>query len=391
MGKNNLKILALAIVLTTTASAMVMSASAFDAESYDGTIDLYGYKITMGLIEPSQVSSVEWDFGDGSETVTVQITSDNPVGSVQHTYATKGDYVVTATMRNQYTDSDTGELKDGETKLTYLYHIYGYPIVTFDSNGGSPIDSIEGTSSHYVPAKPSDPVKAGFEFKGWFKDEGCTQEFDWTSEVTKHTTLYAGWEAIAVPEYTSVLKYDANGGTNAPVDDMFTGTSADAHVFTVTSSVPTRDGYKFVGWADTSDASEAIYGAGDGISVDCDGTMTIYAVWSKILTVVVDAPSSVIIGTTVSVHFTVNDMCRDGNVSVILTEGRSENSLLNPDSDGYGYVFTFMPVKTGKLVLTISAVNEGCVTATQIVEIQILSNGVTVPPSAEGIEAEVKE
>lgn len=69
----SLKPLALFVVLVATASALVMIAPASDAETYDGTIDLYGYKITMGLIEPNQVSSVEWDFGDGSEKVTVQI------------------------------------------------------------------------------------------------------------------------------------------------------------------------------------------------------------------------------------------------------------------------------------------------------------------------------
>ena len=187
----SLKPLALIVVLVAAASALVMIAPASDAETYDGTIDLYGYKITMGLIEPNQVSSVEWDFGDGSEKVTVQITSENPVGTVQHTYSAKGDYVVTATMRNQYTNSE-GQLVDGESKLTYLYHIYGYPIVTFDSKGGSSVPSIEGTKSHYVPEKPADPTRAGFGFTGWYTDPECIKAFDWTSEVAKHTTLYAG-------------------------------------------------------------------------------------------------------------------------------------------------------------------------------------------------------
>lgn len=388
MERSNLKLLALAVILATAASAMIMSASASEAESYDGTIDLYGYKITMGLIEPSQVSSVEWDFGDGSETVTVQITSDNPVGTVQHTYATKGDYVVTATMRNQYTDSETGELKDGETKLTYLYHIYGYPIVTFDSNGGSPVASIEGTSSHYVPTKPSDPVKAGFEFTGWFKDEGCIKPFDWTSEVAKHTTLYAGWEAMTEPEYTSTLKYDANGGTDAPADDAFTGTSTDAHVFTVASSAPVRDGYRFDGWADTSDASDVVYVAGDAVSVEHDGTKTIYAVWSKILTITVDAPSSAIIGTTVTVHFTLNS--EHSATGVRPLEGKLENNHLDSSSK-YDFEYTFTPVKIGKMVLRIYAEDtDRGMTVAEHIEIQILSNGVTAPPSAEGIEVAVK-
>ena len=389
MRDYSLKPLALFVVLVATASALVMIAPASDAETYDGTIDLYGYKITMGLIEPNQVSSVEWDFGDGSEKVTVQITSDNPVGTVQHTYSEKGDYVVTATMRNQYTNSE-GQLVDGESKLTYLYHIYGYPIVTFDSKGGSSVPSIEGTKSHYVPEKPADPTKSGSEFTGWYTDSECTKAFDWTSEVAKHTTLYAGWNAIPATEYTSVLKYDANGGTGAPADDAFTGTSTEAHVFTVASSVPVREGYRFDGWADTSDAASSVYKAGDAVSVDHDGTKTIYAVWLKILTIDVDAPASAVIGTLVTVKIHVNQV----ELECVPNSADAWTGYnLVPESDGaggYDFVLTFTAVKTGTLSIVLTAENTGCVTATETVQIEILSNGLTAPPSAEGIEAVVK-
>ncbi len=385
----SLKPLALIVVLVATASALVMIAPASDAETYDGTIDLYGYKITMGLIEPNQVSSVEWDFGDGSEKVTVQITSDNPVGTVQHTYSEKGDYVVTATMRNKYTNSE-GQLVDGESKLTYLYHIYGYPIVTFDSKGGSSVPSIEGTKSHYVPTKPADPVRAGFEFTGWYTDPECIKAFDWTSEVAKHTTLYAGWNAIPATEYTSVLKYDANGGTGAPADDAFTGASTEAHVFTVASSVPVREGYTFIGWSDTSDAVSSVYKAGDAVSVDHDGTKTIYAVWLKILTIDVDAPASAVIGTLVTVKIHVNQV----ELECVPNSADAWTGYnLVPESDGTGgcdFVLTFTAVKTGTLSIVLTAENTGCVTATETVQIEILSNGLTAPPSAEGIEAVVK-
>lgn len=86
--------------MATLSALLAMPSVCADPSSYDGEIDLYGYKITMGLIEPDQVDTVEWDFGDGSATETIKITSDNPVGKVQHTYAAKGDYTVTATMRN---------------------------------------------------------------------------------------------------------------------------------------------------------------------------------------------------------------------------------------------------------------------------------------------------
>ena len=391
MNGYSLKPLALAVVILAAASALVAIAAASDAETYDGTFDLYGYKITMGLIEPNQVSSVEWDFGDGSENVTVQITSENPNGTVQHTYSEKGDYVVTATMRNKYTNSE-GQLVDGESKLTYLYHIRGYPIVTFDSKGGSSVPSIEGTRSHYVPERPADPTKAGFVFKGWYTDSECTKAFDWTSEVTKHITLYAGWKAVQATEYTSTLKYDANGGTDAPSDDVFVGTSTDAHAFTVASSAPVKEGYRFTGWADAADASEAVYKAGDSVSVAHDGTKTIYAVWSKILSItIVDSPSSAVVGTEVTIRIHVNQYEFECVPSPSDAVADIELTSQSDGSDGYYFDYTFTAVKVGKLSIVFTVQNPGSFGVFQTVGIHILSNGVTAPPSAEGIEATVKE
>ncbi len=230
--------LTLGVAFIATLSALIAMPSVMaDSPSYDGEIDLYGYKITMGLIEPDQVSTVEWDFGDGTPAETVTITGENPVGRIVHTYSEKGDYIVTATMRNQYTDS-TGEIQNGESKLTYLYHIHGYPVVTFDSQGGSSVPSIEGTSSHYVPTKPADPVKSGYGFSGWFTDADCTTAFDWTSEVTKHVTLYAGWDTTF-----HTVSFDYNGGN---------GTASDISIAegnTVSAPAdPVKDGFDFAGW-----------------------------------------------------------------------------------------------------------------------------------------------
>ncbi len=232
------KLLTLGVVLAATLSVLAfMPVADADTVQYDGVHDLYGYKITMGLIEPDQVSSVEWDFGDGSEKVTVQITSENPVGSVQHTYAEKGDYVVTATMRNQYTN-EAGDLVDGESKLTYLYHIHGYPVVTFDSNGGSEVAPIEGTASHYVPTKPADPVYEGHGFSGWYTDSECTKPFDWSTEVTQHTTLYAGWD---ITMFTVTFDYAGGTGTASDISVPSGGNVA-------APEDPVKEGFQFDGW-----------------------------------------------------------------------------------------------------------------------------------------------
>ena len=156
------------------------------------------------------------------------------------------------------------------------------------------------------------------------------------------------------------------------------------------SSAPVREGYRFDGWADTSDAVSSVYKAGDAVSVAHDGTKTIYAVWLKVLTIDVDAPASAVIGTLVTVKIHVNQVeleCVPNSADVW-----SDPTLVHKSDEagGYDFVLTFTPVKTGTLSIVLTAENTGCVTATETVRIEILSNGLTAPPSAEGIEAVVK-
>lgn len=56
-----------AFIAALTALLAVPSVSA--ETDYDGEFDLYGYEVTMGLIQPSQVETVEWDFGNTPRTL----------------------------------------------------------------------------------------------------------------------------------------------------------------------------------------------------------------------------------------------------------------------------------------------------------------------------------
>ena len=64
--------------------------------------------------------------------------------------------------------------------------------VTFDTQGGSGIDSIRVNRNGTV-TKPADPTREGYTFGGWFTDKECTEAFDFDTKVTKNLTLYAKW------------------------------------------------------------------------------------------------------------------------------------------------------------------------------------------------------
>ena len=66
--------------------------------------------------------------------------------------------------------------------------------VTFDTDGGSHIDSVKVMHSETIEIE-EDPVKEGYVFTGWYTDRDCTESFDInTDTVTGSMTLYAGWE-----------------------------------------------------------------------------------------------------------------------------------------------------------------------------------------------------
>ena len=86
----------------------------------------------------------------------------------------------------------------------------------------------------------------------------------------------------AATQYTYTLYYDANGGSGAPPSQSVT--SSEFHVWVpISEIIPTRDGYTFMGWAN-SRTGKPIYG-GNGGYTEClvvhgyDMSTTIYAIW----------------------------------------------------------------------------------------------------------------
>ena len=86
----------------------------------------------------------------------------------------------------------------------------------------------------------------------------------------------------AATQYTYTLHYDANGGSGAPPSQSVTSSEFNVWV-PISEIIPTRDGYTFMGWANTR-TGKPIYG-GNGGYTEClvvhgrDMSTTIYAIW----------------------------------------------------------------------------------------------------------------
>ena len=87
-------------------------------------------------------------------------------------------------------------LIDGETSVPAY-------TVTFDCDGGSAV-AAQNVESGKTASKPTDPIKEGYTFRGWYLGE---TEYDFETPVSGDITLKAKWESVVEePKHTCDIK-----------------------------------------------------------------------------------------------------------------------------------------------------------------------------------------
>lgn len=143
--------------------------------------------------------------------------------------------------------------------------------VHFETFDGTEIEDTKSTWGEFVAAPP-DPERTGYTFKGWFKDAGQKEAWDFEEDyVDGDTTIYSGWTANM---YT--VTFDVNGGEGQIGKQTVPFGSMIAQPET-----PTRSGYKFTGWKVTGKAKAAEGATWNFGSDTVDGDMTLTAQWTE--------------------------------------------------------------------------------------------------------------
>lgn len=178
-----------------------------------------------------------------------------------------------------FSDSRNGVWKISSATLNVTTNEtdYNYTLA-YNANGGSGAPSNQtgsntGTSPYYTFTVSSTvPTRTGYTFLGWSTSSSATSasyvggnSFTVTSSGT--TTLYAVWKAN-----TYTVSYNANGGSGAPAAQTKTYNVS----LTLSSTVPTRSGYIFQGWATSSTGAVAYQPSG---SYTANASVTLYAIW----------------------------------------------------------------------------------------------------------------
>ncbi len=123
---------------------------------------------------------------------TMEFSSDNS------TYSQCTDSTITGLEPGEYyirMKSGSSVVPAGIDGIYASYNIEEGKTVTiiFNSNGGSNVDSI--TDIVYgIIGKPADPVKEGYTFAGWYKEEDCLNIWDFDKDkADTDIILYAKW------------------------------------------------------------------------------------------------------------------------------------------------------------------------------------------------------
>lgn len=268
---------------------------------YSGAKTNYGMSATSGGVTKtiSAFDGTKRSSGSASFTGTYSISGNGA--------ATK---TITVSFKNFNTDN--GDSATKSINLSVSVPAWTSYTVTFNANGGSGAPSAQTKwKDQTLTLSSTKPTRSGYTFVGWgTSTTDTTADYSAGGKYTANAadTLYAIWKK------TITLTYSPNGGSGAPGTqkaDIYNATTS--YKFTLSSTKPTRSGYTFLGWSTSSSATSASYSAGGSITLSANDTL--YAIWSKKITLTYSAnggsnapsaESATIYNATTSYKFTIS-------------------------------------------------------------------------------------
>ena len=192
------------------------------------------------------------------------------------TYGTYVFYKGTSSAVQYFSAKITGIENFGVSSVSKVYDSVTVPAlrsftVSYNANGGSGAPSSQTKYfSKTLTLSSTQPTRTGYTFQGWSTSAtgGVNYSSGGSYTANSGATLYAVWKAN-----TFEVKFDANGGENAPSSQ----TKTYGVDLALTSNVPTRKDYNFLGWGVTASDRTPTYLA--GATYTNNSAVTLYAVW----------------------------------------------------------------------------------------------------------------
>lgn len=256
--------------------ALCLAGTAFVAGCTGGPAEEQTPQKTVTKIEISKKpDKLEYNVGDefnveGGEIIVTY--SDNTTEKLPMTAegVEISNVNMTINSADKLSEEKTITVRYGEKratfKITVSYVMYDF---TFDYNYDEKTEVIQVIKGNKVE-EPEIPVRDKYNFDDWYSDEDLTVAYDFDTEITADTTIYAKWLEQAT--YYNV-SFDLNyaGSVDPTVQKVKEDDKAKAPAKT-----PERKGYKFEGWYTSADGADAYNFDSQVVS-----NMTLYAKWTK--------------------------------------------------------------------------------------------------------------
>ena len=123
---------------------------------------------------------------------------------------TFGGWYTDPDFQNQY--NFTGATMPANNLILYAKWNKPTYTVTFQSNGGTSVPSQSVIYGDTAAEPLTDPTRAGYFFSGWYANAALSTRFDFGTEITQNTTVYAKWEQDLSTSYTVEYKTSYDGG-----------------------------------------------------------------------------------------------------------------------------------------------------------------------------------
>lgn len=237
------------------------------SQEWNFNTDKVTQNITLYAKWAEETVTVSFDTDGGSSVAPVTVAKGGKVTAPAN--PTKDGYLFDGWYKDSAKTQAWNFATDTVSANTTIYAKWLEAVTAaFNSNGGSPVDSVIVAKGSTI-TKPADPTRDGFVFDGWFKDEECTQAWNFETDVLNaNTTLYAKWaEAMTV-------SFDSNGGSAVASVAVRKGSKVSA------PADPTKTNVTFKGWFTSEDV------AFDFENTEITSNITLYAKW--VIAVVVD-------------------------------------------------------------------------------------------------------
>lgn len=204
--------------------------------------------------------------------------------------------------------------------------------VQFVSDYGSFADQTVEHGKPIDTGKLTIPDVDGYTFGGWYADKAHETKFDFNTQITSDTKVYAKWTAN---DY-EVRFITEHGDAPASQNVKYNGTADDPGKLT-------EDGYTFIGWyADEAHKTKFDF------STPITGDTKVYAKWEKNAPVLPDTYALNVSGAFVYVDG-VDVTAPAGDTSLKLEKDASVRLVADPDRMPSGMVFDRWTILNGAL------------------------------------------